>query len=64
MEKHFSVLVVRMELIITKVLPGMLLLRLAKLMNLPSHDAAIAYCIVQVLLYARLRHAGSKDDLN
>lgn len=54
---------VRVELIKAKLLPGMLLLRLAKLRGFPSLYVGIALSYWR-FLYVRLRHAGNKDHVN
>jgi hypothetical protein len=51
------------ELITAKVLRGMLLLRLAKLMGFPSLYVGITVSYRE-FLSVRLRHAGNKDYLN
>ena len=56
-------LFVRVELISLKILPGMLLLRLAKLLGFPSHyvDVTLLY---RVFLYVLLRHLATKRRFN
>jgi hypothetical protein len=63
MAKQFLVLFVRVELITAKVVPEMLLLRLAKLMGFTSRYVGITV-YYRGFLYVQLRHADNKDDLN
>jgi hypothetical protein len=54
---------VRVELITAEVLPGMLFLRMAKLMGFPRLYVGITVSY-RGILYVRSRHAGIKDYLN